>query len=119
MRIWYVGLISPELHLARIAARVARGGHDIPEVDVRRRFDAGRRHLIRLLPRLTELKLLDNSAEADPAEGASPKPREILHLRDGSIVAVADPARTPEWAKPLVAAALKLSTVAPPWRRPS
>ena len=31
----YIRLASPELALARIAARVARGGHDVPECDVR------------------------------------------------------------------------------------
>jgi predicted ABC-type ATPase len=30
VRIWYLGLSSPELHLARVRARVAKGGHDIP-----------------------------------------------------------------------------------------
>lgn len=34
----YIRLASPELALARIAARVARGGHDVPECDVRRRY---------------------------------------------------------------------------------
>lgn len=34
----FVFLDSPELCLARIAERVARGGHDVPEADVRRRF---------------------------------------------------------------------------------
>ncbi len=38
VRVWYVALQSPELHLARVRARVARGGHDIPEADVRRRY---------------------------------------------------------------------------------
>jgi predicted ABC-type ATPase len=108
VRIWYVGLVSLELHLARVAARVARGGHDIPEADVRRRYDAGRRTLVRLLPRLTELNLFDNSADADPAEGATPMPEKILHLLGGRIVAIADPRETPEWAKPIVAAALRL-----------
>ena len=108
VRIWYVGLVSPELHLARIASRVARGGHDIPEADVRRRYDAGRRTLIRLLPRITELKLFDNSAEADPADGMTPKPRELLHVAGGKIVAIAGLGWTPEWAKPIIAAALKL-----------
>jgi hypothetical protein len=75
---------------------------------VRWRYDAGRRTLIRLLPRITELALFDNSAEGDPADGVPPKPRELLHLLSGKIVAIADPARTPEWAKPIVAAALKL-----------
>lgn len=106
VRIWYVGLGSPELHLRRIAARVARGGHDIPEADVRRRYDAGRRTLIRLIPRLTELKLFDNTAEADPAAGHVPEPRDLLHCRDGKILAMHEPERMPEWAKPIVAAAI-------------
>src|SRR5438552_344068 len=31
VRIWYVGLQGAELHIARVRARVKRGGHDIPE----------------------------------------------------------------------------------------
>lgn len=108
VRIWYVGLASPDLCLARVAARVARGGHDIPESEVRRRFDSGRRNLIRLIPRVTQLRLSDNSAEADPAGGAVPAPQELLHLVGGEIVTLADPALTPEWAKPIISAALKL-----------
>ena len=34
----YLWLASPELALARVRARVAAGGHDIPEADVRRRW---------------------------------------------------------------------------------
>lgn len=108
VRIWAVGLATPELCLARVAARVARGGHDIPESEVRRRFDSGRRNVIRLLPRVTELRVFDNSAEADPAGGAVPVPQEVLHLVGDEIVTLADPASTPEWAKPIVSAALKL-----------
>ena len=36
--ILFVFVDSPELCLDRIAARVARGGHDVPASDVRRRF---------------------------------------------------------------------------------
>ncbi len=109
-RVWYVGLASPELHLQRIGARVSRGGHDIPEADVRRRYDAGRRTLIRLMPRLTDLKVFDNSAEADPAAGKAPEPWQLLHFRGGRILALADPARMPEWAKPIVSAAILRAT---------
>lgn len=35
---WYVGLESPELHIARVRSRVARGGHHISEEDIRRRY---------------------------------------------------------------------------------
>ena len=38
IKLVFVFLDSPEVCLARIAARVARGGHDVPEADVRRRF---------------------------------------------------------------------------------
>jgi predicted ABC-type ATPase len=39
-----LSLPSAELALARVAARVAQGGHAVEEVMVRRRFDAGRCH---------------------------------------------------------------------------
>lgn len=114
VRIWYAGLTSPELHVARVRARVRRGGHDIPEAEIRKRFDAGRRNLIRLLPRLAELRVYDNSADADPARGRAPRPVLVLHVDRGRVVS-ADLPRTPEWAKAIVAAALKVkrSSTAP------
>jgi len=39
VRIWYVGLSSPELHIARVRQRVSRGGHSISEEDIRRRYE--------------------------------------------------------------------------------
>jgi predicted ABC-type ATPase len=108
IRMWYAGLSSPELHIARVRARAAKGGHDIPEANIRKRYDNGRRNLIRLLPRLTELRLHDNSAEADPTTGAAPSPLLVLHMRNGQIMNPDDLPRTPEWAKPIVAAAMGL-----------
>ncbi|MDX1886371.1 zeta toxin family protein [Mycolicibacterium sp. 120270] len=109
VRIWYVGLASPEEHIARVAQRVSRGGHDIPETTIRRRWRHSRQNLIQLLPALTELRVYDNSADADPAEGARPKPTLVLHLAGGDIAGPADLSATPQWAKPIVAAALKMS----------
>lgn len=37
----FLRLASPELALRRIAARVKQGGHDVPKVDVIRRFGRG------------------------------------------------------------------------------
>ncbi len=109
VRVWYVGLRSPELHLTRVRARTAKGGHDIPEADVRRRWETGRLNLVRLLPVLTELRVYDNSAHADPDTGSAPEPVLVLHVRAQKIVGPRDLAATPAWAKPLVAAALRLS----------
>jgi predicted ABC-type ATPase len=107
VRIWYVGLNSPELHVARVAARVRAGGHPIPEAEIRRRYDSSRRNLLVLLPRLTELQLHDNSVEADPKLGKPPAPKLVLHLRERTILAPKNLERTPEWAKPIVAQAIK------------
>ncbi len=103
VRMWYAGLSSPELHITRVRARVAAGGHDIPESDIRRRYDTGRLNLIDLLPRLTELRLYDNSAEADPV----PRPILILLMEKGRITGGCSVHETPDWAKPIVAAAIK------------
>ena len=109
VRVWYAGLASPELHIERVRRRVAKGGHDIAEADIRRRYDQSRLNLIRLLPRLTELRLYDNSEEADPDAGREPAPKLLLHWRSGRIVAPRDFKDTPDWGKPIVAAAMKLA----------
>ncbi len=107
VHMWFVGLASAELHIARVEARVARGGHAIPDAKIRERFDHARLNLIRLLPRLTELRLFDNSAEADPHAGRAPRPLLIVHTRLGRIVDMCDSAAVPAWAKPIVAVALR------------
>lgn len=107
VRIWYAGLDGVEKHLARVQTRVRRGGHDIPEADIRRRFDQSRLNLIHMLPRLTELRVYDNSTEADPHLGRIPVPKLLLHTLRGKLVGPKRLADTPEWAKPIVAAALR------------
>lgn len=107
VKIFFVGLASVEHHLRRVAARVAAGGHDIPESKIRQRWEHSRLNLIQLMPHLAELMVWDNSAEADATTGA-PAPVLVLHVRAGKIIAPKNLAATPEWAKPLAAAALKL-----------
>jgi predicted ABC-type ATPase len=107
VRVWYVGLRDADLHVERVRARVAKGGHDIPEARIRHRYDSSRLNLIRLMPRLTELRVYDNTEEADPYAGNSPQPLLVLHMSGGDIVAACDLNRTPGWAKPILAAAIK------------
>jgi predicted ABC-type ATPase len=107
VRIWYVGLEGVERHIARVRSRVAHGGHDIPEEKIRERYIQSRINLIRLLPRLTELLLYDNSAEADPRSGRTPLPRLILHMVRGRVRETCELTDVPEWAKSVLAAALK------------
>ena len=109
VRVWYVGLSSVELHIARVRARVEKGGHPIPEQKIRERFDRSRLNLIRLLPRLTELLVYDNSNEADPDAGERPEPILLLHMASGKIIDSCDLHSIPEWAKPILATALKIA----------
>jgi predicted ABC-type ATPase len=107
VHVWFAGLATPELHLRRIAARVAAGGHSIPEAKVRERFDASRSNLVKLMPQLASLRVYDNSFEADPRAGRRPQPVLLLHMQAGRVVAHAPLRSVPAWAKPLLAAALR------------
>jgi predicted ABC-type ATPase len=108
IRMWYIGLAGPELHLQRVRARVRQGGHDITEADIRRRYEHSRLNLIDLLPKLAALRMFDNSTQADPASGKAPAPLLVLHMERGKIIAPGDLSRTPAWAKPIVGAAWTL-----------
>jgi predicted ABC-type ATPase len=112
VRIWYIGLASAEMHIARVRARVAKGGHDIPERKIRDRYERSRVNLIDLLPGLSALRVYDNSAEGDPDLGQRPKPRLLLDMRGGRIVSTADLDTAPEWVQPILAAALKCDRAA-------
>jgi hypothetical protein len=108
----FCGLSSPEQHIARVRARVARGGHDIPEAKIRERWIASRANLIKLLPKLTRLQVFDNSAEAPPG-GDIADPVLVLELSAGEPVFpqpgdLAALAATPAWARPIVQAAIEL-----------
>ncbi|SFQ28800.1 Predicted ABC-type ATPase [Variovorax sp. OK605] len=106
VHLWYAGLSSPELHLQRVRSRVVAGGHDIPEAKIRERYETSRANLIRLLPWLASLRLYDNSAEGDPKAGCKPQPRLLLHMEGGRIAFHIPLDQVPQWAKPIMAAAL-------------
>jgi predicted ABC-type ATPase len=110
LHVWFCGLASADLHLRRVRSRVAHGGHDIPEEKIRERWKGSRENLIRLLPLIDHLRVYDNSADADPAEGHRPKPVLVLEMQGGKITAPSDLSKTPDWAQPIVAAAIHLHT---------
>jgi predicted ABC-type ATPase len=110
LRVWYCGLASPELHLERVRARVAAGGHDIPADTIRARYDSSRRNLLKLMPHLTDLQVFDNSFSADPRHGSPPRPARVLKVVERHLVypvTAAHLKKTPAWAKPLVVAAVE------------
>jgi predicted ABC-type ATPase len=108
--IWFCGLSSPEQHMRRVAARVKAGGHDIPEAKIRDRYPRALRNLIALMRHLASLRVYDNSTDVGPGDPV-PDPLLVLEMADGAPIFPraedgAALARTPNWAKPLVEAAI-------------
>jgi predicted ABC-type ATPase len=104
--IWYCGLASVEQHIERVAARVARGGHDIPEELIRSRCRTSMRNLCRLAPGLHQLAVFDNSRPLDDRQ--RPDIRRLLHVVKGEVREL-DRAM-PDWAKPVAAVCLNTAT---------
>lgn len=60
VRLYYVGLDTLEESLARIENRVRRGGHDIRDEDVKRRFSGRWEAVSKVLPYCDEARFFDN-----------------------------------------------------------
>lgn len=59
----FILLDSPGQAVERVSLRVLQGGHDVPEGDIRRRFERGRWHLVDdYLPLADEWALWDNTS---------------------------------------------------------
>lgn len=105
--IWYIALDSADGHVRRVAARAAGGGHGIAEERIRARYDESRANLARLIPKVAALKVYDNSYEVDIDKAERPRPKLVLEFVKGRICNRDKLATTPQWAKPLVVAAMK------------
>lgn len=108
--LWFCGLASPEQHISRVGAWVAAGGHDIPAQKIRQRYVSAQGNLIGLMPYVACLQVYDNSAEAAHGE-AIPDPLLVLEMAGGRLLwphshHVQALRATPEWAGPLLEAAL-------------
>jgi predicted ABC-type ATPase len=106
--IFYVGLDSPDRHIARVTARVVRGGHPIPAEKIRERYPKSLANLIKLLACASEVRIYDNSDES--ADG-TPRARLVLSMSRQRIVKPPIEelvATAPEWAKPVAAAAVQI-----------
>ena len=113
VQVWFCGLASPELHIARVQAPVLAGGHPVSELKIRERYPKAQLNLIRLMPHIAYLGVYDNSAEAD-GRGIVPDPVRLLEIEHGKLIRPSpdDPIaleRTPDWARPIVAAAFRLT----------
>jgi predicted ABC-type ATPase len=86
--VYHLNLASADLAVARVKARKAEGGHDVPEDKIRQRFERNRK-LIRQAALLADrAQIFDSSALNEP-------PRVLMELTNGQVVSRAE--RRPEW----------------------
>jgi predicted ABC-type ATPase len=85
IRLFYIGLCSSEESVKRIKNRVEKGGHDIPEADVIRRFSNRFADLKLVLPYCQEAYFYDNE------NGFT----ETGEYRNGELISKT--AKMPEW----------------------
>jgi len=64
--LFFLWLPSSNLALARVANRVRQGGHNVPEADIRRRFELGMRNLFQLYRPLLDAWWLYDASELPP-----------------------------------------------------
>lgn len=90
IRLYYVGLDSLEESLQRIEGRVRKGGHNIPQRDVKRRYAGRFEALVKVLPYCDEARFFDNG------NGFV----EVARYQNGELLVITqDP---PEWLKELM-----------------
>ena len=81
IHLFYLWLPSVQLAIQRVRDRVQRGGHSVPEEDIRRRFNRGLKNLFSdYLPLLDDWTLLDNSGK---------RPQMIASANEGHIQIIA------------------------------
>lgn len=82
----FLWLPSAEMAIARVASRVQRGGHHVPDDVIRRRYDAGLRNFFRLyLPIVDTWRLFDNSGSAGYELIAQESSGESLYIENQSV----------------------------------
>jgi len=66
IHLFFLWIPAVDLALLRIKQRVAKGGHDIPEVDVRRRLKRGTYNLFHVYRPLLDVRTLFDNSTAKP-----------------------------------------------------
>jgi predicted ABC-type ATPase len=94
----YIGLEDPDECVRRVRHRVARGGHNVPEADIRRRFVRSIEALPAVVGLVDQVILYDNAADAPYRRVAQ------FDLRTTKVAAA-----VPAWAENAIAAIIRRS----------
>ncbi len=91
VRLLYICVDNPERNIQRVRERVAGGGHDIPEDDIRRRYVRSLSNLQKVLRIVDHALVYDNSGAA---------PELLVELKSGIVVTKLN--LLPSWAQNLL-----------------
>ncbi len=90
----YIGVDFPEISMARVALRVAQGGHDVPRTDIRRRFARSLQNLPAMIMACDSAVLYDNIQNGEFAGYV-----ELVRFSSGSPELLKEEGLLPEWAR--------------------
>jgi len=88
----FIGIAGPAVSQERVAMRVAKGGHDVPDEKLISRYGRTMENLRRALACLANVYVYDNSNLAAPY-------RRVVKVEDGELAVLA---AVPEWLAPLL-----------------
>jgi predicted ABC-type ATPase len=88
----YVGIDNVEISIERVATRVAQGGHNVPEEDIRRRYLRSLSNLTVAIQQADQILIFDNST----VKGY----QQILTIENGRVTQKVQ--ELPEWLKSLL-----------------
>jgi len=103
IRLVFVGLASPQLCIARVQRRVARGGHPVPPDRIPGRYARNLENLAKAIPLVDEAVIWDNSIEDQ-------SPTEILEFHNGKLHRRS--VELPDWVERTLGAFLKKDELA-------
>lgn len=87
----FMGTPDPEINVQRVAVRAAAGtGHAVAPAEIRRRWHAAQKNLVRTFKSMDSVEVIDNSGETAT---------RMLQLQKGRVVSERSP--MPEWIKKL------------------
>lgn len=85
----YVGVDNVQTSIERVAQRVAAGGHNVPEEDIRRRYARSLANLVVAIQQADSTSIFDNSTKSGH--------RQLLTIAQGRVTKQAS--ELPEWIK--------------------
>jgi predicted ABC-type ATPase len=68
VHIYFLWVPTDDVTLSRVRERVLKGGHDVPEVDVRRRFSRSIENFFNHYRLLADSRILFNNSNVPPSE---------------------------------------------------